>query len=171
MLTPALFRQVDAHLDGIKAMHRADLKDMAVEIAESYLPKIVLEKTRTIDDSLAELKQKSKADVKEEVRACVKEFIRRDIRKEPTEVKALEERVAQLEPLAIKLTNENTALMQRNTELESTISELRDKIDVLDSSYLTLTDDICNIRAYSARTTAFVSTHHERLGYPFVPGI
>ena len=101
-ITPRLFRQIDEHLDAIKAMHRTNLKEMAREIVETYLPKLVLEKTRTIDEALTELKQKSESNLKAEVRACVKEFIWKDVETEPEKVKALEERVAQLEPLTIK---------------------------------------------------------------------
>ena len=163
-LTAEVIQQIRANLYSVKAIHRANLKEIATDIVEIYLPKVVLEKTRAIDEALAELKQKSKADVKAEVRACVKEFIWKDIKKEPKEVKALDERVAQLEPLAIKLTNDNTALMQRNTHLESTTTELRNKID-------TLAEDTGNLRVQNTRMAAFINTHHERLGNPFIPGI
>jgi hypothetical protein len=170
-LAAQLKRRMDAHYDMIRAIHRESLREVATEIVDAYLPKGILDKAGALDDALAELKQLSKVDIKAEVRACVKEFIWRDIKKEPKEVKALEEKVAQLEPLAIKLTNENAALMKRSMDLESANTELRNKINALDNGYLTLADDIANMRAQSARTAAFVNTRHGRLGYPFVPGI
>lgn len=113
---------------------------------------------------LAEVRQKSEAEIKDEVRACVKEFIWKDIKKQPKDLKPLEDRVAQLEPLAIKLTNENTALAQRNADLELKTTQLSNQVT-------NLTENMTNLRADYTRLAAFVQTHHERLSYPYVPGV
>ena len=81
-----------------------------------------------IEGMSTELKASWHGDVKAEVRAAVKAFIWADIKKPHKEIKALEDRLNELEGRVIELTNENAVLKHERGDVNTIGGPTQDDI-------------------------------------------